>query len=394
MKYSIIIPTYSNFEGLKACLESIEKYTDLTQAEVIVSCNGCPDETLIYLREKPFIVIHNQDPIGYARAVNEGIKYAQGEYLVLLNDDTVLLEQEKNDWLTILESGMVGNVAITGPLLSYSPPAEHNFIIFFCAMIKRILIDEIGKLDTSFGVGGGEDTDYCIKAERAGYSFAQVPNENLSIRDGFMVGSFPIYHKGEATVNQNPEWKQIFEKNSKLLENRYKLPEGWFYGDDIKAYRMLAENIKDGGTICELGSWQGRSLCSIADIIKRKGLRVIAVDTFEGTVNEGDMHSFAKDHDLCDIFASNLERFGIKAEIYKMTTNEASQMVDEPIDLLFIDADHSYEAVKQDIENWKSKVTTYIAGHDFNTWEGVTKAVKEAYPNVQSIGSVWYKKLS
>jgi hypothetical protein len=194
-------------------------------------------------------------------------------------------------------------------------------------------------------------------------------------------------------VSEIEDWNKIFERNCNILKERYALPDGWFYGDDIKAYRMLAEQVPNGGTICELGVWRGRSLCSIADIIRKKKLNVIAVDTFHGTLNEGDMHEFAIHNDMQADFENNLKRFGISAKIYATTTNEASELVKDKIDLLFIDADHSYETVKEDIERWCSKVRCFIAGHDFNTWDGVTKAVLERYKDVKSLGSVWYKDL-
>ena len=73
-----------------------------------------------------------------------------------------------------------------------------------------------------------------------------------------------------------------------------KLPQGWFHDKDIEMYRMLAEQVPDYGMIIELGVWKGKSLCSIADIIKKKNLIVYAVDTFKGTTGE-------KEHKEADV---------------------------------------------------------------------------------------------
>ena len=53
---------------------------------------------------------------------------------------------------------------------------------------------------------------------------------------------------------------------------------------------------------------------------------------------------------------------------------------DKPIDLLFIDGDHSYEGAMEDIENWIPKVKNggMVIFHDYGSWNGVTKAVNEA----------------
>ena len=63
----------------------------------------------------------------------------------------------------------------------------------------------------------------------------------------------------------------------------------------------------------------------------------------------------------------------------KMTSVEAAKLGGF-YDFVFIDADHSYEAVKADIEAW-SPLTNFICGHDYcNKWPGVMKAVDEIYP--------------
>ena len=45
------------------------------------------------------------------------------------------------------------------------------------------------------------------------------------------------------------------------------LPEGWFSEKDIETYRNLFESLEDGASVCELGVWKGRSICSVADIV-------------------------------------------------------------------------------------------------------------------------------
>lgn len=173
------------------------------------------------------------------------------------------------------------------------------------------------------------------------------------------------------------------------MEN--KLPEGWFFEEDIKAYRMLIEKVPENGIMIELGVWKGRSLCSIADIIKRKNIKVYAIDTFNGTENEGDAHKEAKEVDLQQIFKDNLEKFGISPIIYSMTTNEASKQI--PIttkfDLIFIDADHSFEAITQDLNNWIPKCKGIIAGHDYER-DTISKVVNSTFSSIKSKGLVWW----
>lgn len=165
------------------------------------------------------------------------------------------------------------------------------------------------------------------------------------------------------------------------------LPNGWFSDEDIREYRRLANRVPVGGTIAELGVWMGRSLCSIADIIKDRKLNVIVVDTFRGTVGE-EAHKGIQN--LREDFEKNMKDFGIETEIYEMTTNEASEIIsDKCLDLCFIDARHDYEGIKEDIDNWLPKVRGTIAGHDYSTdWGGVMKSVNEHF-NPSVGGAVW-----
>jgi len=171
------------------------------------------------------------------------------------------------------------------------------------------------------------------------------------------------------------------------------LPDGWFTDNNISEYRRLASLIPKGGTLVEIGVWKGRSLCSVADIIKSRNIRVIAIDTFDGTETEGDAHVFAKTNDLFAVFSDNMKEFDLSPTIYKMTSHDASLVVNENIDLCFLDASHEYESVKQDIEDWQPKVKGTIAGHDYDEkWPGVIKAVNESFKAVIS-SDIWSKKI-
>src|SRR5690242_5730548 len=91
----------------------------------------------------------------------------------------------------------------------------------------------------------------------------------------------------------------------------YSSVEGWFTEEDRKVYSELLEQLPDGGTFAELGTAKGRSICSVAEIVKRKNLKVIAVDTYEGTENEGKAHADAKTTDWEKIYRDNVEAFGL-----------------------------------------------------------------------------------
>jgi len=225
IKVSIVIGTLNHLDDcLKPCCETIQKYCNLEDKEVIIVANGCTDGTREYVESlgEPFKLLWYDNPLGYSKANNEGIKIAKGEYILLLNNDCFFLDQAKDTAINMLLEPFERNskVGITGPSLSVSPAIQREFIIFFCAMIKRELFDKIGLLDEAFGKGAGEDTDFCIKAVSLGYELAVAGQMTDRGPEG-IIGSVPVWHRGEATVHDFPDWTEHFDRNTKILIDRY-----------------------------------------------------------------------------------------------------------------------------------------------------------------------------
>lgn len=224
MKYSVIIPTYNRLDLLQVCLTSIIKYTpDLQEKfEVIIVSNGCADGTAEFVKslnteKEIFKVVYWNKPIGYAKAINMGIAVSQGEYLILLNNDCRILAP---DWVELLEEPFLKykNVGLSGP--AGWDRTNIPWLIFFCVMIKRELITEIGYLSEEYGLGGGEDTEYCLKAYYKGYTNYMVPLKSggLKLKGTKRTRLFPIYHAGGSTCNTIEEMPSITKRNTERLE--------------------------------------------------------------------------------------------------------------------------------------------------------------------------------
>lgn len=334
MKYTVVIPTYNHCDDLlKPCVESIFKYTDVTDIELIISANGCTDNTFTYLgslKEKYSLlgipdnlkIVWNSDALGYSRACNAGIEVATTDLIVLLNNDTVLLPQEKNRWVKQLESVFIGNdkAGISCLIKSESEPAGHDFAIFFCVMIHRRVFDAIGLLSLDYGAGGGEDTEFSIECERAGFQVLECVSKTWNPQAGMYCGDFPIYHLGEGTVHDKelvPEWEDIFLTNSLTLAKKYnphwyqwRLSNYWeravfFKGDEIAPreitrYSWAAQNIL-GTKVFELGCSSGYGLQFLPENIEYTGLdydkRIIPVAREQGwrdnaTFVHGDINTY------------------------------------------------------------------------------------------------------
>lgn len=297
MKYSIVIPTYNHCEKyLKPCIDSIIKYSNMADVELIVSANGCVDNTseyLYYLQSSvPNLkVVWDEKAVGYARATNGGIKAATTDKIILLNNDTVLLEQPKNQWLYMSEAPFLrdATVGISGPIIQHSPEAGRDFCVFFCVMIDRKVFDRIGLLNEEYGVGTGEDTEFCIEAVNAGFKMAETNPKILEAE--FYVGGFPIYHVGEGTVHDTnlvQDFNSIFAKNSRKLARKYNpehykwsLMNNWerymaIKGEQVhpreKARYLWAASKLIGNSVLEVGCSNGYGSQFFGDTVQYTGL--------------------------------------------------------------------------------------------------------------------------
>jgi precorrin-6B methylase 2 len=163
---------------------------------------------------------------------------------------------------------------------------------------------------------------------------------------------------------------------------------------------MLARRFKTGGRIVEIGSGQGGSICTMGLAIDRNpAVELISIDKFQpydekthaGWMFNVDRFSYKK-------FVYNLEIRNIKARnIFKWSFEAVGDIEDKSCDIVFIDGNHSYQSVKDDI-NWylpKIKEGGIICGHDFHPrFPGVMIAVEEAFGNsfdVMDQSSIWIK---
>jgi FkbM family methyltransferase len=305
MKYTIVIPTYNHCDDLlKPCIDSIFKYTNIYDIELIISANGCKDNTFSYLQtlkkkyqllhlENNFKIVWNDQPLGYSKACNVAITEATTDLIVLLNNDAVLLPQNRNDWLSLLENpfNTNKNCGISCVIKGPSEPAGRDFAIFFCVMIHRKVFDKIGLLSLDYGVGGGEDTEFSIECENAGFEVLECMKNQWDSTNQIFSGNFPIYHKGEGTLHDKnlvPEWDDIFLTNSLTLAKKYnpkwyqwRLSNYWeravfFKGDpiaprEITRYSWAAQNIF-GTKVFELGCSSGYGLQFLPEHIEYTGL--------------------------------------------------------------------------------------------------------------------------
>jgi predicted O-methyltransferase YrrM len=154
--------------------------------------------------------------------------------------------------------------------------------------------------------------------------------------------------------------------------------DGWMSPEELT---WLAEQARECSVIIEVGSHLGRSTAALADHCPG---HVFAVDKWaDASVFAAFMEKKCR---------NVLKMVGTSPEIANAFAPELC------VDLVFIDADHSYEAVKADIAAWRRFVKPggILAGHDHDGgWPGVEKAVDEAFGGrfAEGPGSIWWVRL-
>lgn len=182
----------------------------------------------------------------------------------------------------------------------------------------------------------------------------------------------------------------------------YEKIEGWFNMEE--QYRKLLDQVPINGTFVELGCWKGKSTCFLLEEVQKDGLRreIYIVDNFAGSTNTAQEKVVYKDVNSSELyheFRNNIKSMQhLISDIINMDSADAAVgFRNQSVDVIFIDAGHSYENVKADIQAWlpKMKKGGIMAGHDYNdSWSGVIKAVNELLgkDNITIENSCWFYK--
>ncbi|MBU6346911.1 MAG: class I SAM-dependent methyltransferase [Cyanobacteria bacterium REEB494] len=169
--------------------------------------------------------------------------------------------------------------------------------------------------------------------------------------------------------------------------------EDWFNSPSV--YKMLVKNCRDDGRIVELGAWKGRSssFLVVEAYNKSPKIEIHIVDTWGDNPYDGSQDQASK---VYEKFVENMAPLNGLFQLHRMNTADAANLFEnKSLDGVFIDADHSYEAVKKDIQNWLPKIRKggILAGHDYNhSWPGVIKAVDELLSGITIFEFCWIKQ--
>jgi hypothetical protein len=169
------------------------------------------------------------------------------------------------------------------------------------------------------------------------------------------------------------------------IDNTYKNIPGWFNME--KQYLYLLKNTPENGIFVELGAWKGKSTTFIVTEIinQNRKINFYTIDLFKNDSNimdEKEIAAYGKNYSIFEEYEKNTQHLSSHYKtIVSDSSKASSQFEDGSVDTIFIDAGHTYDAVKNDIISWVPKIKKggIVSGHDYReSWKNdVIKAVNE-----------------
>ncbi len=219
-RVSIIIPVHNKFAYTAACLRSLAEHADATPFEVIVVDDLSTDSTAARLAEIDGIRrLRNAENLGFVGSCNAGAEIARGEFVLFLNNDTVVTA----DWLEALlrcfneepGAGLVGSRLVypdgrlqeAGGIIfndgsgwnygRFEDPEDSRFgfrrEVDYCSgaaiMLRRELFERLGRFDQRYAPAYYEDTDLAFAVRAAGLKVFYEPHSRVVHFEGITAGT-------------------------------------------------------------------------------------------------------------------------------------------------------------------------------------------------------------
>ena len=245
MKLSIVIICWNDWKVIENCLRSVFESTHKIEYEVIVSDNGSTDGSVEKIhRQFPRVrVLENGANLGFARGNNVGIREARGEYVLILNPDTIIHEGSLDRWMDFAdhhpEAGAFGcrvhNLDGTYQRSARPFPTIARCVIAAlglrflghlrrpvlldeyegwrgntekdvdwqsgcCLMLRAELLNKLGGFDEQFFYQF-EEVDLCRRVWGAGYRIRFTPTVSITHLGGQSVNRFPVRFAVEVCRN-------------------------------------------------------------------------------------------------------------------------------------------------------------------------------------------------
>lgn len=303
-RLDIVIPIYRGIDVTKDCIDSVLEHRDAA-IDAVMLVNDCSPEPGMaellaqYTNSSNVFLLNNPENIGFIKSVNRALDFCKEGDVVLLNSDTVVfpgglaelwrvahgapdiatataisnnatifsyphprLPAETLDdvsWSEVAAAALRDNAG-----LAIDVPTGHGF----CLLLKREILDRLGRLNEIFGRGYGEENEFCCKAADLGYRHVAAAGAFVQHRESVSFGS-----EKDALLKTNlPQLSRMFPEYTPVIMS-YERDDGlrrarWA----LDAFRLA--NACDSGTSFALivGNWlRGGTDVAAADIEKAVG---------------------------------------------------------------------------------------------------------------------------
>lgn len=196
---TILVPNYKTLALTKLCLRLLRKYTDLSQAIVMVIDNDSQDDSLAYLRTVSWITlierqaIPGESPVqSHARALDMALEQVMTPYVLSIHTDSLV---KRADWLPFLIQQIEKNsmIAGVGSWKLESKPVWRQTLKSLERSLQRAYYRLIGK--TSHGLEGIGKNYYYLRSHCALYRMDLLRKFNLHFADGEMVAGKEMHKR-------------------------------------------------------------------------------------------------------------------------------------------------------------------------------------------------------
>jgi len=182
----LVVKDEHQFKITQDCITSIKNNSTNHDVEIIIVIDNAIIDAWEWMKEQGCICIQYPFEFIFAALVNYGIASSKGEYIIIMNNDTIV---DDPGWLDkMIKKLNCPGVGATSPYVNNQSAGnpemwEKNFVDntilkrplnMICVMFKRSVYDIIGPLDQDFDCYGGEDVDYSLRIVKAGYDISLI----------------------------------------------------------------------------------------------------------------------------------------------------------------------------------------------------------------------------
>lgn len=283
----IIVPTFNNIDLLSQCVSSMLSMHLAYPIRILIVNNGHP-ASLDGLPPHSYVKIIQTGGrnLGWEGGLKEGLKHSTSQFVCFANDD-IFIPNSSYNWLSSMMSvfshpevaavGPSSNVVMGPQNIWKALPhniIETTFLIGFCMVVRRKMLDEVGGIDDT--LPGGDDLDLSIRLRSAGYKLI-AKRDVFVFHHGFVTGT--RLHGGG---NVKGGWNSVemTEKTDHALQLKHGFKK-WFKcraGLDYPGLRKGVDSEGDivrkhivGEAVVDLGCANNKTIPSAigVDIIKR-----------------------------------------------------------------------------------------------------------------------------